>query len=199
MSYFEDNYSSVRYPISTESSAGLRRAQIGAIHAIASHFTRHSDPASIDPAIVVMPTGSGKTAVLILSVFVLKAKKVLVVTPSRLVREQVAKHFQSLDMLKNIGALVGDIGEHKVYLLDSKRTSKLDWENLREYDVVVSTPNCISPKYKDIVKPPGDLFDLLLIDEGHHMPAKTWSTILAAYVHFTTSHSSALDRGGLWL
>ncbi len=62
MTYFENNYDKVRYPIRKPNEPGLRRAQIGAIHRIASYFTTENEP-----AIVVMPTGSGKTAVLMIS------------------------------------------------------------------------------------------------------------------------------------
>jgi len=81
--YFEDNYDSIHYPISAERSTGLRRAQLGAIHAIASHFTRVSAPSLTESAMVVMPNGSGKTAVLVLSAFILRVKRALVITPSR--------------------------------------------------------------------------------------------------------------------
>lgn len=181
MSYFENNYHLVRYPISTESSAGLRRAQIGAIHAIASHFTLHGRSSLHDTAIVIMPNGSGKTAVLMMSAFVLGAKRVLVVTPSRLVREQVTKEFQNLALLKGIGAVEEECKNPNILMMDSKLGSNKDWKALKKYDVVVSTPNCISPKYIGIPKPPQDLFDLLLIDEGHHSPAKTWRAILNAF------------------
>lgn len=181
MGYFGDNYNSVRYPILSEHSAGLRRAQLGAIHAIASHFTRYTAPSLAESAMVVMPNGSGKTAVLMLSAFVLKANRVLVITPSRSVREQVAWKFQSLAELKEIGALASEVNNPNVKLLDSKLITTAAWRDLEEYDVVVSTPNCTSPEYEDVVHPPEGLFDLLLIDEAHHAPAKTWRAIVEAF------------------
>lgn len=57
MSYFSNLYSEIQYPIATETEVGLRNAQIGAIHAIAAHSTIKP----VDAAIVVMPTGSGKS------------------------------------------------------------------------------------------------------------------------------------------
>lgn len=130
-----------------------------------------------------MPTGSGKTAVLILSAFVLRANRVLVITPSRLVREQVARNFENLELLKKIGALGDTTGEHKVHLLKNKLKSKAEWSDLKEYDTVISTPNCISPTYEGVVEPPDGFFDLILIDEGHHLPAKTWKSIIEAIPH----------------
>ncbi len=181
MSFFSDHYQAIRYPEDSEATPGLRRPQSGAIHAIASYFTRHSQLEKTKSAIVVMPTGSGKTAVLLLAPFVLKAQRILVITPSDLVRSQITNQFTDFNILKNIGALVGDIGQHKVCMVNSRLTTKESWVELKEFDVVISTPNCVSPGYNGIANAPEDLFDLLLVDEAHHVPAKTWTAILKAF------------------
>lgn len=98
--YFHQHYSDVTFPIQEGEELGLHNAQLGAIHSIASHFTIRSEP-----AIVAMPTGSGKTAVLMLTAFLLRAKRVLVMTPGKLVRDQIAEEFQGLAVLKKIGAV----------------------------------------------------------------------------------------------
>jgi hypothetical protein len=48
----------------------------------------------MEPTLVVLPTGSGKTAVSLLAAFVERAKRVLVVTPSRLVRNQITEEYK---------------------------------------------------------------------------------------------------------
>src|SRR5690606_35827883 len=103
MSYFSDRYADIRIPKASPSEPGFRNAQIGAIHAVASHFTMHERP-----AVVVMPTGSGKTAVLMTVPYLLEAMRVLVVTPSRLVRDQITKQWRELQLLKALGALPED-------------------------------------------------------------------------------------------
>ena len=55
--YFEIHYNKIKYPIDSGKSRGLRNAQLGAIHAVSSFFTLNEK----DAAIVIMPTGSGKT------------------------------------------------------------------------------------------------------------------------------------------
>lgn len=87
MSYFSELYTAVNYPFSSDISLGLRNAQIGAIHAIASHATLNS----LDAAVIVMPTGSGKTTVLMMTPYVLRKERVLIVTPSAMVRGQIAE------------------------------------------------------------------------------------------------------------
>lgn len=47
MTYFSSNYKRINYHIANDSAKGLRNAQIGAIHAIASHFTLFKDEAAI--------------------------------------------------------------------------------------------------------------------------------------------------------
>ena len=54
------------------------------------------------------------------------------------------------------------------------------WEALTDYDVVIGTPNCVSPAHEAVANPPTALFDLLVIDEAHHFPADTWSALAAA-------------------
>ena len=78
MSYFADVYDKLRYPISSEHSSRLRNAQLGAIHSISSFQTLRK----IRAGIIVIPTGSGKTAVLMMSPYIIHAKKVLIVTPA---------------------------------------------------------------------------------------------------------------------
>ncbi len=79
MTYFGEKYPDLRYPIEAVGQVGLRNAQIGSIHAIASHFTleRHQ------PGVVVLPTGSGKTAVLMATPYLMRSERALVLTPSR--------------------------------------------------------------------------------------------------------------------
>lgn len=173
MSYFSDNYQNISYPVPTGTSPGLYNAQIGAIHALASHFTVDDQP-----AIVTMPTGSGKTAVLMMLPFVLRSVRVLIITPSRLVRGQIAEDFASLKTLREIGVVPDAVDVPRVIELDERIRSVENWEALRDFDVVISTPNCTSPGYEGIPSPPVDLFDLLIIDEAHHSPAHTWAALL---------------------
>lgn len=110
-SYFSRNYSKLRYPKADEEKSGLRNAQLGAIHSISSFFTLNKTKA----AIVVMPTGSGKTAVLMMTPYVLESNKVLVITPSKLVRSQVSEEYSTLKTLARVNALPDNIKTPKVF------------------------------------------------------------------------------------
>ena len=141
-----------------------------------------------------MPTGSGKTAVLMMLPFLLRSKRVLVVTPSRLVRSQITEDFSTLKTLREIGVLPDDINPPRVKELASRIVSADDWESLKAFDVIVTTPNCVSPGYFDIPRPPASLFNLVIIDEAHHSPAGTLVPRSSTRSRLIGEHSSRRPR-----
>lgn len=177
MDYFSSNYSRINYPIATETQNGLRNAQIGAIHAIGAHFSIYK----IEPALIVLPTGAGKTAVLNLSAYLLKAKRVLVVSSSVLVRGQIVEEFQTLKTLKSSHVFHNDLDLPKVKEIKSPIRSAEEWINLLDYDAVVGIPNSINEGISSEIELPKDLFDLILVDESHHVPAFTWTNVVRAF------------------
>lgn len=176
MSYFGDYYNELRYPLGTVENPGFHNAQLGALHAIGAHFSLRKET-----AIISMPTGSGKTVVAIATAFQQHSKRVLVVTPSRLVRNQIKVEFQTLNKLRGIGALTTQIPNPSVVEVTCKITSAEGWQALEAYDIIVATPNSISPTVHGVWPAPGDMFDLLLIDEAHHSRAETWESVLHAF------------------
>lgn len=175
MSYFSDNYGNISYP---SSETGLRNAQLGAIHSIGGHFSLYSK----EPALVVLPTGTGKTAVLIMAAYQLKATRVLVISSSVLVRGQIVSEFQNLSTLIRLTVVGQDMAKPNVKEVSSPLATVDDWNALRDYDVVVGIPTSLYSSIEDGILPPADLFDLILVDEAHHAPAKTWQGLLD---HFT--------------
>ncbi|GAI79898.1 unnamed protein product, partial [marine sediment metagenome] len=176
MSYFHDRYDKIKLPAQDKRKPGLRNSQLGAIHSVLAHFTLRGEP-----AIIVMPTGSGKTAVLILSSFLLRVKRVLVITPSVLVRDQITEEFESLKTLKNCGCIPQKFKSPKIKKITKRVKTKQEWLKFEKYDICVSTPNVVSPSIKGIVKPPDVLFDTILVDEAHHSPARTWAKLLDSF------------------
>ncbi len=188
MSYFKKNYSRINLPISESSKKGLRNAQIGAIHAIGSHFTVNKDTS----AIVIMPTGSGKTAVLVLASYLLRAKRVLVLSSSVLVRGQIVNEFRDLITLKYCNVFHKDLESPKVKEIKSAIKTAKDWNELKKYDVVIGIPKSLNEGINGTLRPSENLFDLILVDEAHHVPAYTWSNIVSAFskakkVYFTAT------------
>ena len=175
-SYFAKNYASVRFPIKRGGKLGLRNSQRGALHAVAAHFSL-----SNHAAIVVLPTGAGKTAVLMLVPYLLQATRALIITPSKFVRRQIAQDFDTLSSLKRVAAFGDEVAAPKIYENKKGLRSIEEWEALSDFDAVISTPNSASPAYKGIPEPPMNLFDLVLIDEAHHSPARTWNAVISSF------------------
>jgi superfamily II DNA or RNA helicase len=150
-------------------AADLREAQRGALHAAAAHFSWSDEAAQI-----VLPTGVGKTLVASLLPYLLGADRVLVVTPARIVKDQVAYEFATQTVAKAIGALPVHMQAPSVSRAD-KRCS--DWDFAAGYDVVVGTPQVLSHAYDGVAEIPAGLFDLVIFDEAHHLPAPTWDTL----------------------
>ena len=175
MSYFSELYTEIKYPIATEHSAGLRNAQIGAIHAIASHSTLEP----LDAAVIVMPTGSGKTTVLMLAPYLLQKSKILIVTPSAMVRGQIADDYKQLKTLKAIGVFCTDVTPPKVYeaehLFSAEQTN-----DISDADVVIASHQVAASISESEIKL---LFDYVIIDEAHHVPAPTWQKIINNMKH----------------
>jgi superfamily II DNA or RNA helicase len=152
----------------------LREAQAGAFWAIKSNFTVGNER-----SIVVMPTGSGKTAVMTLTALSIAEYRTLVIAPSRVVRDQIAREFSSLKVAKNSGAFPQEKATPKVKVVEHQLVNKKQWNDLLNFDVIVSTPKCVSPSEKAVYDDPkNDYFDLILIDEAHHLPASTWNSLI---------------------
>lgn len=177
--FFVAHSSNLRISVANEGSGGIRPAQVAAAHALSAHFFARSDP-----ALVVMPTGSGKTCVMMLASFVLRARRILIVTPSRMVRDQIGAAFKSLALLRKLGALDATVPAPKVAVLKKRIVKPREWTALEDHDVVVATVQGISPAIDGTASPPPDFFDVIFCDEAHHTAAPTWRALLD---HFPTA------------
>jgi len=177
MSYFIDNKNN--FELEPENGNGLRECQLGAIWALKSHLTTSSKEIA---SLISMPTGSGKTALMMAACFELGLGKVLIVVPSKILRRQIYEQFKSLQILKNCGCLPPEIPVLNVYEVEKRQFSKEQWKQLLDnYDVIVAHPNSISPYYQNLTPIPPELIDAVFIDEAHHEPAPTWQALNKFY------------------
>ncbi|MDN5543564.1 MAG: DEAD/DEAH box helicase family protein, partial [Acinetobacter sp.] len=85
MPYFRDNASLLSLVQQRqEPNAGFRTGQLGALHAVLAHFSVQDDP-----ALICLPTGYGKTSLMMALPYLLRADRVLIVEPSDALRKQV--------------------------------------------------------------------------------------------------------------
>ena len=181
--FFANHIGELTFPGNRSSTSTRYRAcQEGAYWAIKAHTTTSSDA----PAIISLPTGGGKTAVMMLSAFEYTASRVLIIVPSDSLRSQVDERFTDLVGLVKANAYDGETDELVVKSHTGRFNAESEWDVYSDADVVISTPNSISDVYSnddeaDLVLPPDGFFDLLLVDEAHHTPAPGWGAILESF------------------
>src|SRR4051812_19614351 len=112
MSCFKKGYDQVHLFATKGGKQGLYQNQIGAVGAALAHFSTRNEP-----ALITMPTGTGKTAVMIVLSYLLRADKILVITPSQLVREQIVENFRNPKVLVDKRIIPGGRKLPKVFEL----------------------------------------------------------------------------------
>jgi superfamily II DNA or RNA helicase len=146
---------------------GLRLPQSGALHAIAAHWTTGSEK-----ALVVMPTGTGKTEVMIAATVEAACHRVLIIVPSDALRLQTANRFASYSVLKQLGT-VADLPNPVVGILSSKPTLE-QFPAIEACNVIVATMSAIGLASEDTQRRFAALFSHIFFDEAHHIEAATW-------------------------
>lgn len=165
-------------------AAKWRSPQCGALGALLAHWTL--TPA--DPALISLPTGAGKTGVALAAPFLTPdpPRRVLVLVPSKALREQTVSQFENLDLLYDVGAISSSHPRPTLRVHEVTGIST-DWSEASDADVVVAIPRSVSPASEtEVSVPPKEMFDLIIVDEAHHAPSRTWSAILE-YLDFRSA------------
>ena len=147
--------------------SGFRQPQIGALHAIASHWT-----VSDEPALIVMPTGTGKTEVMIAASIAACARRMLIVVPTDPLRQQTADKFITYGILQRIGII--DALPYPVVGIVSSALSSAHFPVLERCNVIVATMAAIGLSENSLQQRFAALFTHVCFDEAHHIQAATW-------------------------
>ncbi|MBW3225394.1 DEAD/DEAH box helicase family protein [Marinobacter adhaerens] len=155
--------------------SGLRRPQLGALHSIAAHF---STDEKVQPATVVLPTGTGKTETMIAAMVYLRLSPILLVVPSNSLREQLFEKFINFGCLPELGVVGTDSSPPYVAKLTKGLKSKDAASELASCaNVIIATPNSLQSGDISSTKELCRRCSYLFIDEAHHVSAKSWSEI----------------------
>ena len=194
--------------------------QVEAVLRLREYFNPRvqSDPIASNIALVVLPTGCGKTGVAVLASFALDASRVLVITPSIIISKQIDEAYENFLIRRGVFNSQEDLR----YFVPSKsaimKTSEIHnamWSTL----MIVNVHKIGGQSNVRIENIPNDCFDLVIVDEAHHYPAPTWKQLVdhfdksrrlfltATPEHrgdpvlpgvrpcYTLSRSDAIDRG----
>ncbi|MBL9177225.1 MAG: DEAD/DEAH box helicase family protein [Verrucomicrobiaceae bacterium] len=154
---------------------GLRTPQIGALHAIAAHFAVGVE---FEPSTVVLPTGTGKTETMLAALVYLRLTKALVVVPSDALRGQIANKFISLGVLSQAKVLPPDISRPRVAIISNGiKTIEEARQLVEQSNVLVALPHSLEASAPDAIAYIVQNCSDLIVDEAHHITARTWQKI----------------------
>ena len=155
-----------------EAHPGLRKPQLGALHALLSHMLAPSETATI-----VLPTGTGKTETMLSALVAGRCKRVLVTVPTKALRGQLFEKFKTLGVLKK--PRFGIVADDALYpIVGLITTSFEDAAQLKSFigqcNVVVTTMQIIDEAPKEQQDVYVSSFSNVFVDEAHHIVATSW-------------------------
>lgn len=161
---------------SIEGNSRLREPQTEAYAAVVEHF---DDIQSHREAGIVLPVGCGKSGLITLAPFALKARRVLVIAPGLRIAAQLLGDFNPTEpgmFYRKCDVLPGPDYPEPAEI----RGAKTNRSDLDAADVVVTNIQQLQRGGSDnkwLADLPDDFFDLILFDEGHHNVAESWETL----------------------
>jgi superfamily II DNA or RNA helicase len=158
---------------------GLRRPQIGAVHAVHAHWT-----VSDATATIVMPTGTGKTETMLSILTSVGCDRVLVVVPTDALRTQLADKFLTLGALKEPGAAILRSESRRPIVCTLKhmpRTVNEVDELFTQANVIVTTSSIAGQCGEAVQERMAFRCAYLFVDEAHHAEAETWVRFKTAF------------------
>lgn len=163
-----------------EDNARLREPQTEAYASIVDHF---DDIDNHREAGIVLPVGCGKSGLITLAPFALKAHRVLVIAPGLRIATQLLRDFNPTEpgmFYRKCAVLPGSEYPEPAEI----RGSKTNRRDLDLADVVVTNIQQLQrggAENKWLADLPEDFFDLILFDEGHHNVAESWEVLRAKF------------------
>lgn len=186
----KNNQFQLREPSVLENTE-LRVPQIEAFVAIREHDFDASDGREVG---VVLPVGCGKSGLLAIAPFAVKAQRALLVAPNvRIAGQLLADLNPSSQGFFYVSRRVLDDGPYpEAAELRGSRTNLTD---LDEADVVVTNIQQLQREdNRWLENLPDDYFDLIMFDEAHHNVATSWETLRTKFPNASIINVSATPQ-----
>lgn len=155
---------------------GFRKPQRAAIYAVLSHLDVKCD----EPAMIVMPTGTGKTEVIFSLMIAGLFQRTLVIVPSDALRTQFSDRLRSLEKLRQLDAVSENILSPVVHIVDSAE-SAMNENLIEQSNVAVATAASLAQLNDKNLANILARFTHLVFDEAHHVAASTWERIKKSF------------------
>lgn len=157
----------------------LREPQIEAYEKLREHFIERK---SKEHALVVLPTGTGKTGLMGISPYDISYGKVLIITPQTVIRDSV---LGSLDPLypKNFWLFTRVFDSYSELPTVIEYEKSLTDEVIQSADIVILNVHKLQERLDSslLKRVEPKFFDFIIIDEAHHSEATTWKRALAYF------------------
>lgn len=161
----------LRDPVKTEQLYGHQVEAVLQLHKYFDPLNITVNPDRNTIALVVLPTGCGKTGVAVLASYALNATRVLVITPSMTISEQIRGDYQTF-LIKR-GVIKQEQAEHVIPSISLiKSTDEIQHGYTSE--VMITNIHKVGGKSPVSVSEFPTNYDLVIVDEAHHYPAPTW-------------------------
>ncbi|GIN71286.1 hypothetical protein J14TS2_17610 [Bacillus sp. J14TS2] len=154
----------------------LRKVQLNSYIELCHHFLVLKKKSH---AVAILPTGSGKTGLMAISPFGIAKGRVLIITPQLVIKDHV---LDSLDpSTPDNFWLKHDIFNNHIELpIVTEYDKSIHYDELYKSNIVILNIHKVQKRHRNSLlnKVDKDFFDLIIIDEAHHSPAKTWQDAL---------------------
>ncbi|MBE0339587.1 DEAD/DEAH box helicase [Paenibacillus sp. 23TSA30-6] len=170
----------------------LREPQIEAYIKIKEYF--ESNPTG--EALVVLPTGTGKSGLISIAPYGVSSKRVLVITPGLVTKKSVVKTLHPLEdnfwLNQDVIFSPEDMPVVEEYETDMLMSSleKCNFVITNVHKLNINSPNSL------LSKVPRNFFDLIIVDEAHHSVANTWVEALRYFSEAKKLHVTGTPYRG---
>ena len=179
-------------PVNIVGNNKLRTPQIEAYINIKEYFQQNPT----GEALVVLPTGTGKSGLISIAPFDVSDGRVLIITPGLITRDSIKK---TQDALQDNFWINHDI----IFSIDNlpvlvEYESDVSDEHLKQSHIIFSNIHKLSSSRATslISRVPPDFFDMIIIDESHHAPAESWKKVLEYFSNAKKLHVTGTPYRG---
>ncbi|WP_160687494.1 DEAD/DEAH box helicase family protein [Clostridium sp. C2-6-12] len=171
MGYFFDTKTFI------EGNKKLRQPQIEAYIKIRDYMNINAN----GEALVVLPTGTGKSGLISIAPFEVSKGRVLIITPGIVTKDSVVKSLHPME--ENFWVNYDVIFDPEDMPIVEEYSSDMLDSSLRKCNFVITNIHKLYSENKKslINRVSPDFFDMIIVDEAHHAPAKTWVEVLSYF------------------
>lgn len=178
LSYFKNT------PVNILGNTKLRTPQLEAYIKINDYFLKNPN----GEALVVLPTGTGKSGLISIAPFDVANGRVLIITPGLVTKESINKTQSALrDNFWLNYEIIFNLDHQPVV---SEYEIDISQEHLDKSNIVISNIQKVVNNYGTslVDRVPRNYFDMIIIDESHHSTADSWQKVLDYFVDSKKLH-----------